>query len=249
MTSKLRRSTMEADKTTLHNNTEAIRAEFKDYAYSVSHDLSAPVRAMVEFSRLLTTEHADTLNDEGKEFLSLIIENGEKLQEMMDGLLAYSRLNTMAKPFCEVSPSRIVEDCRTILEKQILISGTEIHVSEMPTIKADTEQLMQVFHALIDNGIKFQPKENKPIINISAEEKDGAWQFAVTDNGIGIDPKYQEKVYQLFQRLHTDDEYPGVGIGLTLAKKIVQRHGGNIWYEPNPDQGITSYFTVPVQLP
>jgi len=240
------RSDMQVDQPTLHNDENTITEEFKEYTYSVSHDLSAPVRAMVEFSKILADENADTLNEEGKQYLSLIVENGVKLQAMMDGLLQYSRLNTMAKPFTRVDANRIIEDLRVILEKQILTTHTKIDVvGVLPTVVADIEQLMQVFQVLIDNAIKFQPAGNAPQVTISAREEGGFWQFAIKDNGIGIAPEYQEKIFKLFGRLHTDDEYSGVGIGLTLAQKIVQRHGGKIWYKPASETGSTFYFTLP----
>ncbi len=234
---------MEANQTTLHTDAAAIAAEFKDYAYSVSHDLSAPVRAMVEFSKLLTNEHANSLNDEGKEYLSVIIENGHKLQAMMAGLLAYSRLNTMAKGFVKVDAGRIVQDLRLIMEPQIKASKAVLEIGDLPTVTADIEQLMQVLHILLDNAIKFQPHENIPTIKISAEEKQSFWQFAVSDNGIGIKPQFQDKIFKLFSRLHSDEEYPGIGIGLTLAQKIIHRHGGKIWFESTIGKGSVFYFT------
>lgn len=235
---------MEANESTLHTDAQAIAAEFKDYAYSVSHDLSAPIRAMVEFSKLLTNEHADSLNEEGKEYLELIIENGQKMQAMMDGLLQYSRLNTMAKPFTKVSVARLLADIRVVMQPQITASKAVIELDELPSITADFEQLMYLLGALLDNAIKFQHKGNIPQIKISAEKKNGFWQFAIADNGIGIKPQYQDKIFKLFARLHTDDEYPGVGIGLTLVQKIVQRHGGKIWYESCSQQGSVFYFTL-----
>lgn len=226
--------------------TESAANEFREYAYGVSHDLSAPVRAMVEFSRLLTTEHAASLNDEGREYLSLIIESGAKLQAMMDGLLQYSRLNTEARPFRDVSAGEALQRCRSAMSERIAASGAELQVAELPVVQADSEQLTQLFSALIDNAISFQPPGRKPVIQISAEQVDGYWRFAVADNGIGIAPRFHEKIFKLFQRLHADEEYPGVGIGLFLAQKIVHRHGGAIWCEPVAGQGTCFYFTLPL---
>ncbi len=236
---------MEANQTTLHTDAQAIAAEFKEYAYSVSHDLSAPVRAMVEFSKLLTNEHANALDDEGKEYLSVIIESGQKMQAMMEGLLQYSRLNTMAKPFVKVDSGRIVQDLQVIMAAQIKASKAVLEVGVLPTVTADIEQFMQILNALIDNAIKFQPKGNAPKIKIIAEENGDFWQFAVADNGIGIKPQLQEKIFKLFARLHSDEEYPGIGMGLTLAQKITHRHGGKIWFESTIGNGSTFYFTLP----
>lgn len=221
-------------KTSKSNEYDAIKAEFENYAYSVSHDLSAPVRAMVEFSKLLTNENQESLNDEAKEYLSIITENGQKLQDMMSGLLQYSRLNTMANEFLETDVNAVLRNCIYIMDKQLKESGATIEFDRMPTLNADAEQLTQLFCIIIDNAVKFQPTEQKPVIKISATQKENYWQFTIQDNGIGIDSKYQDKIFKLFSRLHTDDEYKGIGIGLTLAKKIVKRHGGEIWYEKTP---------------
>lgn len=235
---------MEANQKTLHMDAGAIAAEFKEYAYSVSHDLSAPVRAMVEFSKLLKAEHASSISDEGREYLSMIIENGVKMQMMMDGLLQYSRLNTMAKPFSNVDVGKILEDCQVILKPQITTSKARLEIGQMPIIHADAEQLMQVFLALLENALKFQPEGGSPYIKISASETENFWQFAIADNGIGIAPQFQQKILKIFQRLHADDAYSGVGIGLTLAQKIILRHGGRIWCEPHSPQGTLFCFTM-----
>lgn len=207
----------------------AINEEFKQYAYSVSHDVSAPVRAMVEFSKLLSSEEAHALSPDGREYLALIIENGYKLQNMMDGLLQYSRLNTIAKPFEIVDLNFIVLSVLAELEEKITNSHAVIDIEKMPTVDADPEQMRKLFYALIDNAIKFHVQGNIPAIHISAAKQEDCWAISVADNGIGIAPRNYETIFQIFKRLHTDDEYPGVGIGLALAKKIVERHGGTIF--------------------
>lgn len=233
------------DKTPTQSEAEKIAAEFRDYAYSVSHDLGAPVRAMVEFSKLLSAEHGQKLDEEGKEFLGIIVDNGRRLQAMMEALLDYSRLNTMAKPFTAVHCDKIIENCETILESQIRESGAVIERGEMPTIHADPDQLTQLFLALIDNAIKFQPADNAPQIHIAAQKQDENWKFTIKDNGIGMDPRYTERIFKLFQRLHAEGTYPGTGIGLTLAQKIATRHGGSIWCESAPEQGTTFTIRLP----
>lgn len=238
---------MDASETTLHNDVKAIAAEFRDYAYSVSHDLSAPVRAMVEFSKLLTTEHSASLNDEGREYLSIIISSGQKMQQMMEGLLQFSRLNTMAKPFALVPVDKILQDCQIILKEQLSTKKAVLEIEKMPMIYADAEQLMQLFLLLLDNAIKFQSADNKPHIKITAVESEAVWQFSIEDNGIGIDIRFQEKIFKLFQRLHAEEEYPGVGAGLTLAQKIIHRHGGTIWFESVTKKGTKFNFTIPKQ--
>jgi light-regulated signal transduction histidine kinase (bacteriophytochrome) len=235
---------MEANRQVLHSDLSAITAEFKEYAYTVSHDLNAPVRAMVEFSRMLTSEYNSALNYEAREYLSIIIENGERMQAMMDGLLSYSRLNTMAKSFCLVNLSRIVEDCRIIKNACIIQSGATLDIGELPTVKVDVDQMMQLFLALFDNALKFYQSGSKPHITVSAEPYEGMWKISIADNNIGIPPQHRERVFKLFKRLHSDEEYEGVGIGLALADKIVRRHGGKIWVESNFPQGSIFNFTL-----
>lgn len=223
---------------------QLISSEFKDYAYSVSHDLSAPVRAMVAFSKLLTEEHAQSLSEEAREYLAIVIENGDRLQSMMDGLLQYSRLNTMSKPFTSLDCNRILENCAVVMQQRLHETCAQLAFSGLPTISGDFDQITDLFLHLIDNAVKFQPSGHKPFISIASQTADDCWQFAVSDNGIGIEPQFHNRIFKLFQRLHTEDEYPGIGVGLTLAQKIVHRHGGSLWCESAPGAGTCFYFTI-----
>jgi len=226
-------------------NNHAIAEEFKEYAYSVSHDVSAPVRAMVEFSKLLTREPANALSADGKEYLGIIIENGQKLQAMMDGLLQYSRLNTLAKEFTAVNMQQVLE--RACLQLQNLIAqyGAQMTIEAMPNVWADGDQLQQLWVALIHNALLFQPRGQVPQIHIRMDRLANFWYFSITDNGIGVQTKKHGMVFQLFKRMHTEDEYPGFGLGLAMAKKIVEHHGGRISYEPVQPHGTTFFFTLP----
>lgn len=228
-------------------STAAIAEEFRQYAYSVSHDVSAPVRAMVEFSKLLSAEQAAALSADGKEYLSLIVENGQKLQAMMDGLLEYSRLNTQAKPPTKVDMNQLVRVTISELDDIIKRTGAVIKTEELPMIHADTEQMKRLFHALIDNALKFQPSGNAPIVNISAKKTSDGFEFRAADNGIGIAPAHHDSIFQLFKRLHADEEYRGVGMGLTLARKIAHRHGGTLACSANKPNGSVFTLTLPVQ--
>ncbi len=236
---------MNSRKTNISKDAEEILLEFQDYAYRVSHDLSAPVRSMVEFSKILSSEYGDKLDANAQEYLALIIESGHKMQGMMDGLLKYSRLNSLNKNFNLVDLGKVVKQTLLVLEEQIKKSNAKIVVGELPFLNADLEQISLLFNVLIDNAIKYQPVDNTPFINISAEKKNGFWQFAVSDNGIGIKQQFQDKIFKLFGRLHPDNQYPGVGIGLTLAQKIVNKHGGKIWVESTVGNGCIFYFTLP----
>jgi light-regulated signal transduction histidine kinase (bacteriophytochrome) len=192
----------------------------------------------------LLEEHKHVLNDEGREYLSIIVDSGRKIQAMMDGLLQYSRLNTRARPFTPVPVKTAIDKAFILLEKRIADSQATFEISSLPVIIADSDQLIQLFHALIDNALKFQPQQNNPQIKIDAQKIERGWQFSITDNGIGIDDSYRDKIFKLFQRLHSDHAYPGVGVGLTLALKIVQRHGGRIWHTGKPGKGSAFYFTL-----
>lgn len=235
--------------TPAHNNNGDVAVkvaeEFRQYTYSVSHDLGAPVRAMVELSKLLIDEHSASLDGEGKEFLTLIIENGQKLQGMMDGLLQYSRIHNAAAPFIKSDLNSIIDNALVELNQKIADTKANIEVSPLPSLAVDQQQYQKLFYVLIDNALKFQPKGRKPQIKIEAQQKGDVWEFSVTDNGIGIAPQHQEKVFKLFQRLHTDTEYPGVGIGLTLAQQIVNRHNGKVLFSAAEGGGTVFRFTLP----
>ena len=224
---------------------QKIAQEFKQFAYIVSHDLSTPVRGMVEFSKLLKAEAQEALSADAKEYLTLIVESGEKLQGMMVGLLDYSRLNTMSKPVAKVNCNSVLSDCQVVLKDKIKASKAKLDIATLPTVTADAEQLMQLFLMLLDNALKFQPEGNPPQISVSAEKKDAEWVFTIRDSGIGVEEQFYTRIFQPFQRLHTESEYPGTGMGLALAKKIVDRHGGQIWVHSTHDQGTAFCFTLP----
>lgn len=164
----------------------------------------------------------------------------------MEGLLEYSRLITLEKEFIPINVEVIIENLLLILKDSIKKSGAKIIVGELPMLHANKEQIMLLFKALIDNAIKFQPKGNSPLITISAEKKNGFWQFALSDNGIGMKQEFQDKIFKLFGRLHPDNHYQGVGVGLTLAQKIVHLHGGKIWFESTIGKGCIFYLTLPL---
>lgn len=235
------------NKTTHDGGAAAILSEYQDYAYRISHDLNAPLRAIVEFSKILAQEHADKLDADAKEYLGLIVASGQKMQAMMEGLLQYSRINTLEKHFSPVDVGQVITDVLLITEEPIKKLGSELIIKDLPTLYADKEQIILLFKVLIDNAIKFQPSGHKPLVTISAEKKDNYWQFSVSDNGIGIQQQFQNKVFQLFAQLHSNNQYPGVGVGLTLAQKIVSHHGGSIWFESSMGKGSIFYFTLPLE--
>lgn len=218
--------------------------ELEQFAYVASHDLQEPLRAVAGYTQLLADEYQNSLDKTAQEYITYIIDGAARMSQLIQDLLAYSRVNTKGKPF-------IPTDCNSVLPQvlgnlQVLIAenNATITYDSLPTVIADKTQLVQLFQNLISNAIKFR-REELPQIQITAELEDKAWLFSVTDNGIGIKSQYIERIFQIFQRLHTRREVSGTGIGLAICKKIVERHHGHIWAESEPGIGTTFYFTIP----
>ncbi len=223
---------------------EDLAQEFRDYAYIVSHDLGTPVRLMVEFARLLAQRQSAFADDEDRVLLGEIMGNGEKLRAMMQGLLSYSRLNTLAAPHIAVDTQKIAEHCRMVIQDKLRPVRGKLTIVGLPSLKADPDQMMQLFSLLVDNAIKFVTPGVAPEITLSAQREGDLWLFSVRDNGIGIEEMYRSRVFKPFQKLHLDDEFPGVGMGLSLARKIVNLHGGRIWVQESSATGTLLQFTL-----
>jgi two-component system, sensor histidine kinase and response regulator len=224
---------------------QAIAEEFRKFTYIVSHDLNTHLRVMVEFSRMLMTEKVDALDEEGKQYLSLIVEHGERMHNMLAGLLDYSRLSTTTKAPASVDCNAVLNHCNIALQDKIKSRKATLTASPLPTVVMDADHCIHLFLALLDNALKFQKADAAPVIKISAEKQAHEWLFTVQDNGIGIEPRFYDRIFEIFQRLHSDQEYPGMGLGLALAKKIVERQGGKIWACSMPTGGTAFQFTVP----
>jgi light-regulated signal transduction histidine kinase (bacteriophytochrome) len=223
---------------------EDLAQEFRDYAYIVSHDLGTPVRLMVEFARLLAERQSAFTDDDDRVLLGEIMGNGEKLRAMMQGLLSYSRLNTLAAPHIPVDTQKIAEHCRMVMQDKLKPVRGKLTITSLPSLKADPDQVMQLFNLLVDNAIKFVTPGVPPEISIAAQRDGDLWLFSVRDNGIGIEELYRTRIFKPFQKLHLDDEYPGVGMGLSLARKIVNLHGGRIWIQESSATGTLLQFTL-----
>ena len=217
--------------------------ELQQFAYVASHDLQEPLRMVTSYVQLLERRYKDQLDADANEFIDYAVDGASRMQGLINDLLAYSRVGTQAKEFeptdCKAVLERVLADLHTtVAEGNAVVSH-----DALPTITADPSQLGQVFQNLISNAIKYRC-DRAPEIHISAERKDSEWLFSVRDNGIGIDPQYAERIFVIFQRLHTREEYPGTGIGLAVCKKIVERHRGRIWVESEAGKGSTFYFTI-----
>jgi PAS domain S-box-containing protein len=229
------------------NRTEELARSNKDleqFAYVASHDLQEPLRAVSGFVELLRRSLEKSLDAKTSEYMNFSIDGAKRMQSLINGLLEYSRIGTQGKKPQKVNSKEALDEGLARLQASIQESGAKITADDLPTVYFDDLQLARLFQNLVGNAIKFRG-EQTPQIHISAVRQDAGWQFAVRDNGIGIEPQYAERIFMIFQRLHTRKVYPGTGIGLSICKKIIERHGGKIWVESVKEQGSTFYFTVP----
>jgi PAS domain S-box-containing protein len=218
--------------------------ELEQFAYVASHDLQEPLRMVSSFTQLLERRYKGRLGDDADDYIDFIVEGVQRMKNLIDDLLAFSRLNTTVREYEPIEMDLFLEDVLINLRASIEETNTKIIYNNLPIINGDPIQINQLLQNLIGNGIKFH--DNKPPeIQISAQEQGDNWLFSVKDNGIGIDQKYKEQIFSIFKRLHTRQEYPGTGIGLSICKRIVERHGGEIWVESERGRGSTFYFTIP----
>jgi len=222
---------------------EQARADLQEFAHAVSHDLQEPLRAMGGFVGLLQSRYEGQLDAKADEYIQHAVDGAARMQQMLDDLLIHSRINSQGRPFELVDFNLVGDEAIAQLQDDIARASAEIIRQDLPTLRADRLQMVQLLRYLIDNALKFRGSE-APRVVLSAEPREGQWVFSVRDNGIGIDPKYAEQVFTMFHRLHLREEYPGTGAGLALSKRIVQRHGGRIWIEAAPGEGTTVFFTL-----
>jgi PAS domain S-box-containing protein len=223
---------------------ERSNAELAQFAYVASHDLSEPLRMVSSYLQLLRRRYHGQIDEDADAFIDYAVEGAARMRTLIEDLLAYSRAGRAERPLEPVDTARVVDDVAKTLRAQAPGLEPEIEWEDLPTVDGDAPQLAQLFQNLIGNGIKFVGEGTRPHVRVWAEREDSAWRFAVEDNGIGIDPRHVERVFGMFQRLHTRDEFPGTGIGLAIAKKVVERHGGSIWLSPRETGGSCFEFTI-----
>lgn len=218
--------------------------EIQQFVHAASHDLQEPLRMVSGYLQLLERRYAGRLDKEGLEFLGFAVEGAKRMQELIDALLVYSRVVSRARPPGQVDARVVIAEALEHLEQKLAFTHAEITVGPTPTVWADRAQLVQVFEQLIDNALTYC-SDAVPRVLIDAERVNGSTRFRVQDNGIGIDPQFHERVFELFSRLNAREQYPGIGIGLAVVQRIIERHGGRCWVESSEGSGSTFFFTLP----
>ncbi len=221
---------------------EISNKELEQFAYIASHDLQEPLRMIGSFAQLIARRYKGKINTEINDYIDFIVEGVSRMQNLIEDLLLFSRVNTRKTNFQQADFKNIVEKCKSNLRYAIETNEAQITYAAMPSLVIDELKILQLFQNLVSNAIKFR-SDVPPHIHIAAEEQENYWLFAVKDNGIGIEKEYGKKVFMIFQRLHKNT-YPGTGIGLSICKRIVELHRGKIWFESEVGQGTTFFFTI-----
>jgi PAS domain S-box-containing protein len=217
------------------------------FASVASHDLQEPLHTITSYTELLGRRYGDRFDDRGRQYMSFILDGTHHMHRMINDLLAYSRVNTRARPFFSVDLNAALKQALTSLARGLDESKATIEQVELPQVEGDDLQLAQLFQNLLSNAVKFAKKDVPLVIRISCEGSGSEWLLGVHDNGIGIEPRFLNQIFEIFRRLHTRQEYEGTGIGLAICKRIVEHHGGRIWAESTFGEGASFFFTLPTR--
>ncbi|HEV2856156.1 MAG TPA: ATP-binding protein [Thermoanaerobaculia bacterium] len=221
-------------------------AELERFAYVASHDLQEPLRTVTSYVQLLARRYQGRLDPDADDFIAYAVDGANRMRQLIQDLLAYSRVNTTGSRFGRTSLEKVLPAVLASLEASLKEAGAVVTHGPLPEVAGDESQLEQLLQNLIANAIRFRGA-GPPRIHLEAERLAGEWRVSVRDNGVGIDPRYFERIFVIFQRLHNRAEYGGTGIGLALCKKIVEGHGGRIWVESGPEGGSAFFFTLPAE--
>ena len=227
-------------------NTKKLNRELQEFAYIASHDLQEPLRMVISFTQLIAKKLEDKLDDDTKDFINYAVDGATRMKQLINDLLSYSRVTTRGETFKNINIEKIIEEIILNLQPQIKEADAKITYGEFPSLLTDRTQILQLFQNLISNAIKFRSKEN-PLIHISVKRVNQEMIFSIEDNGMGIEKRFFDKIFIIFQRLHTRNEYPGTGIGLAICKKIVERLDGRIWVESEVGKGTIFKFAIPTR--
>ncbi len=218
--------------------------ELAQFAHIASHDLQEPLRMVASFLQLIEKRYTDALDDEGKKFIGFAVDGAKRMQLLIQDLLSLSRVQTRGRSPERTDCAKVFRGVMTDLQIAVAEAEATVTCDALPTVMADSVQIAQVLQNMLANALKFRRSE--PVrIHVAATRGEAEWQFSVTDNGIGIDSEFFDRIFGIFQRLRTGNDLPGTGMGLAVCKKIIERHGGRIWVESEPGRGSTFFFTIP----
>lgn len=225
---------------------ESSNRDLQQFAYVASHDLQEPLRAVAGFLTLIAKKHSGKLGEESEGWINHAVEGAQRMRSLINDLLAYARVESRGKELQQFDLDKSLNQAKKDLSVLLEETGAVVEAHDMPTVSGDEKQLAQVFVNLIGNAVKFRDKDRKPVVTIEVSKDEREYTVAVRDNGIGFDQEHAERIFIIFQRLQGREEYSGTGIGLSICKKIIERHNGRIWAESAPGKGSTFYFTLPI---
>jgi len=227
-------------------NLERSNKELEQFAYVASHELQEPLRMVASYTQLLERRYKDKLDQDANDFIQFAVDGANRMQKLINDLLEYSRIASRGKDFTKIDISQVLGQAISNLHQLITDNTALVTNEDLPALNMDESQIIRVFQNLIENAVKFKKKSELPKIHISCKKKENFYEFAVRDNGIGIDMQFHDRIFTIFQRLHSKEDYPGTGIGLSICKRIIERHGGKIWFDSKVNEGTTFYFTIKI---
>ncbi|QRV14505.1 PAS domain-containing protein [Haloterrigena salifodinae] len=230
---------------TVNGRLRASNKRLEQFAHAASHDLQEPLRMVSSYLQLIENQYGETLDEEGREFLEFAVDGAERMRNMIDALLAYSRVETQGSPFEPVDLNDVLMDVQTDLQRKIEETEAEVTVTDLPRVEGDPSQLRQLFQNLLDNALEYSGDE-PPRVYVSAEQGRSKGVIAVRDEGIGIEPANHDQIFEVFERLHSREDHSGTGIGLSLCERIAERHDGEMWVESEPENGTTVFVSLPI---